>query len=157
MSPVRALLTALMSFLWLAACGDDTPSSLVTLASSTVIDDSSRPRLIVSDGCASVVDETTNEVHIDTCLEPGTDPALLWNGPISDGIFGLMRTRDGTRFESVSPSNRLIEYGPNKEFALLQLGTRPATVITVRQMSEIGDVLMECTIPNVIVECHVTG
>lgn len=154
---------------WLAAlvalplgvlgCGNDSFSEATT--ATTSLPDSRGghvPRLVVSEGCASVIDSTAGGILVETCAEAGTDPELVWSGPLFDDVYGLMTTRAGTSFASVSPADRLVQYGPKQEFVLIQLGTDPSTTITVVQptgIAEIGDVVLECTVPNVLVECDV--
>ena len=66
-----------------------------------------------------------------------------------------MRTRPQTRFESVSPASRLIQFGPDGEFALIEFKLDPVTTVVVRQESTLGDVVLECAVPNSLVECEV--
>ena len=150
----RFLAASLGVTLVLSGCGNDTPSQPADSA-GTVAETNPPLALAVEDECASVIADSSGEVVFETCMEAGAGPTLLWSGTIGDGGYGLMRTRPQTRFESVSPASRLIQFGPDGEFALIEFKLDPVTTVVVRQESTLGDVVLECAVPNSLVECEV--
>ena len=147
--PAKYAIASVLTAALLASCGSRSGEVASSIGNQGGRSTVPLPDLVVDGECASVRTPADGEVIGESCFEAGLQPRVLWSGPYEDTYVALLRLQEESRLEAIKPAERFVVVEPQGEFAVVEIGSGPATSAVVHRQFDV----VECKVFDAATDC----